>query len=53
LVKVVTFYEADDGYSPYYYEKSSVMGMGGDIAPSLEPGSEKVSVSVSVTYEIR
>lgn len=55
LVRVVTFNESSDGgYTPYYSERSmATMGMGGDIAPSLEPGSEKVSVNVSVTYEIR
>ena len=50
----------DDGYSPVYYDKMAY-GMGGAEtvrssaapAPAIEPGSQDVSVSVTLRYEIR
>lgn len=57
LARVITFSESfGGGYPmPYYYERAvmSMDGKGGDNAPSLEPGEEEVTVSVSVTYELR
>lgn len=56
--RVVSFNEFGGGYPgpiPLYAE---AFGKGGDfgapvVAPSIEPGSQEVTVQVSVTYEIR
>ncbi len=55
LVRIVSFYENSGGY-PMYDE----YGYGGTMAedaaykaPSLQPGEQETSVSVSITYEIR
>lgn len=58
LGRVVTFSEYQNYPGPIYraYDmKSEVYGMGGSAvsAPSVEPGSQEVTVNVSVTYEIR
>ncbi|TSC82265.1 MAG: hypothetical protein G01um101419_619 [Parcubacteria group bacterium Gr01-1014_19] len=58
LKKVVNFTEYGGGYpGPIYYAKEASMGRGGDMAlppmPTIEPGSQEVTVSVNVTYEIR
>jgi len=55
LVRVVSFYENNNGYPRPVYE---TMGMGGDMAkvssaPTLPTGENKTTVSVNVTYEIR
>lgn len=59
LVKVSSFYDSsDDMYSPYYSARPE-MAMGGDVAnmsvksPSIPTGQQKVTATVSVTYEIR
>lgn len=56
LGRVVTFSESGGFYDPIpYYART---GLGGDMAvaesaaPAIEPGSQDVTVSVSVTYEI-
>lgn len=55
----VSEYQNGGGYPMPYYEK---MGMGGDamvrssiapIAPSIEPGSQEISLTVNLTYELR
>lgn len=56
LVRIVSFNE--DGYQPYYPMYETAMkadGFGGAAAPSPEipVGENKVTVSVSITYEIR
>lgn len=55
LGKVVGFSE-DAGYvpTPVFYGKDMAMGMGGGggAAPSIESGSQDVTVNVSVVYEI-
>lgn len=58
LGKVVSFNDYQGGPIPYYSEYA--YGMGGDsmklAAPSvapIEPGTEEITVNVSVTYEIR
>ncbi len=56
--KLISIYESAGGYPPIYYAKGEALGMGGDMAesapsPSIEPGSEDVQVSVTLTYEIR
>src|SRR3989344_1657362 len=56
LKKVVNFNEYGGGYpGPIYYAKEDSVGMGGDSlppAPRIEPGSQEVTVNVSVVYEI-
>ena len=54
--RVVTFSESTGGYPVYF--KAEAFGMGGapDAAPTppqIKPGSQDISVTVSVTYEIR
>lgn len=56
--KLISIYESSGGYPPVYYAKGAALGMGGDgaegaPAPLIEPGSEDVAVSVTLTYEIR
>ena len=52
--RVVTFSEGFGGPIPYFAE---ALGKGGDVGvptpPQIEPGTQEVTVSVSVTYEIR
>ena len=56
LVRVVSFNEGGGGQQ-VYYAKSTSMGMGGDAvaqsAPEISVGQNKVSSTVSITYEIR
>ena len=54
LVRVVSFNENSGGYPGPMYTKA--VGMGGDAvqsAPEISVGQNKVSSSVSITYEIR
>lgn len=56
LGRVVTFSESSGGYPIYYdrFMEASVKG-GGPVAPpmpTIEPGSQEVTVNVNVTYEI-
>ena len=54
LVRVVSFNENGGGYPGPMYTKA--VGMGGDAvqsAPEISVGQNKVSISVSITYEIR
>ena len=54
IKKVITFSEFTGGYPRPMYAKAEIGGFGGDIvAPQIEPGSQEVTVNVSVTYEIR
>ena len=55
--RVVSFNEYGGGYPIPLYAKAEVGGFGGDLgrpvpAPTIEPGSQEVTVSVNVTYEI-
>ncbi|MCX6761127.1 MAG: SIMPL domain-containing protein [Candidatus Nealsonbacteria bacterium] len=54
LVRIVSF--SDSNSVPYYHEmeKSSSIGMGGggDTAPQIQTGENKIQVTVSITYEI-
>lgn len=57
LGRVVTFSESTGGYPiPIYYSAKAELGLGGGPepapVPSIEPGSEEVTVQVSVVYEI-
>lgn len=57
IKRVVTFFESQGGYPPIPVYREAAFGMGGDFAtapaPSVEPGSQELTVNVSVTYEIR
>lgn len=58
LVKITSFYDSsDDQYFPYAARE---VGMGGDmmsvkasVAPEIPKGEQKVTATVSITYEIR
>ena len=56
IKRVVTFSEGFGGPIPYFAE---ALGRGGDVGapqpvpPTIEPGTQEVTVQVSVTYEIR
>ncbi|OWK27275.1 MAG: hypothetical protein US76_02450 [Parcubacteria group bacterium GW2011_GWA2_38_13b] len=56
IKRVITFSESD-GYFPPYYGTMDAMGMGGGvekgIETSVEPGSQEVTVTLSVTFEIK
>jgi len=54
LKRVVNFYESQ-GYSPMpLYAKSEIGGeLSSPLAPTIEPGTQEVTLQVSVTYEIR
>lgn len=55
LVRIVNFSES--GYFPIYREKFSVstmpMGAGGDTAPEIPSGENKITSQVNIVYEIR
>ena len=55
--RVVTFSESFGGPIPYRLYAAEALGKGGDLGgevpPVIEPGSQDVTVNVSVTYEIR
>lgn len=53
--KVITFSEFNGGYPRPMYAKAEMDSFGGGVAtpPQIEPGSQEVTVNVSVTYEIR
>lgn len=58
LRKVVSFNEYGGGpIYPMMYAKEAALGRGGDVAlppmPTIEPGSQEVTVNVNVVYEIR
>ena len=49
LVRIISFSEG--GYVPIFYSESAIKGIGGG-APDIEIGENKISVNVSITYEI-
>ncbi len=55
LGRVISFSESTGGYPVPYYKET--LGMGGaapaQAAPTIEPGSQEVSVQVSVSYELK
>ncbi|MFH1767517.1 MAG: SIMPL domain-containing protein [Patescibacteria group bacterium] len=55
IFAVVDYYEWSNDPMPYYADRA--MGYGGTaeaaIAPELQPGTEEVNISVSITYELR
>lgn len=53
LVKIVSF--SENGVTPIYYsapKATEAMGMGG-AAPDIQTGENKISTTVSITYQIR
>ena len=50
LVRIVNFSES--GVFPRYYAFEEATGMGGDGAPQIEVGENKIEVNVTITYEI-
>ncbi|MBI2024841.1 MAG: SIMPL domain-containing protein [Candidatus Harrisonbacteria bacterium] len=54
--RVITFNEYGGGYPIPVYERAVALGVGGDVAaptpPTIEPGSQEVTVQVNVVYEI-
>ncbi|MEN9582195.1 MAG: hypothetical protein RL641_149 [Candidatus Parcubacteria bacterium] len=56
IVRVISFNESNGGY-PMYYAKDAMMSAGAESAPSASPavptGENKISVNVTITYEIR
>jgi hypothetical protein len=57
LGRILSISESGAGLPyPVYYSKAESFGLGGadaTAAPRIEPGSEDVTVSVTITYEIR
>ena len=56
--RVITFSEGGGGYPmPLYYKTEAAFdggrGGAGAVAPTIEPGSQDVTVNVTVTYEIK
>lgn len=55
LVRIVSFNEG--GNPNMFYAKNTAFGMGGDaeiaVAPTIAPGENQITSSVSITYEIR
>lgn len=56
LGRLLEISESSGGYSPYY-ARGAMMDMAGSkeaaVAPTIEAGSEEISISVSLKYEIR
>ncbi len=54
LGKIISFSESDSRPGPIYdsYSMSKGLGMGGDSAPTLEAGSNEITVTATVEYEI-
>lgn len=51
LGKLISIQEGFNGYpTPLYFEKAEGLGSAG---PTIEPGSQEVSVNVTLTYEIK
>ena len=52
---IVGFWES--GVQPYYSSNEKAVGMGGDgaitIAPQIQPGTQEITVQVSISYEIK
>jgi len=54
LVRIINFNESTQVPFPYYsYNLEEAMGGKGGEAPQIETGENKVSVSVTITYQIR
>lgn len=54
LVRIVSFSENGGGYYPMYAKAEMAMDSGAaPVAPTLTPGENRISASVTITYEIR
>ncbi len=54
LVKIISFSESGDYPMPYYAASAKeALGMGGGTAVDIQTGENKISVSVSLTYQVR
>jgi len=54
LVKIISFSESGDYPVPYYAASAKeVSGMGGAVAPDIQTGENKISSTVSLTYQIK
>lgn len=54
LVRVVSFSENGGGYYPMYARAEMAMDSGvAPVAPNITPGENRISASVTITYEIR
>ncbi len=55
LARVISFSESSDNapYPPIYYERALGAAKDSVSTPTIEPGSEEVTIRVSVIYEIR
>ena len=53
LGNVINFSEYQQGPVPYYASSIAKGGAVNAVSPTIEPGSQEVSVNVSVTYEIK
>jgi len=55
LVRVVSYYESPTSQPPIYFDTRAIgLGVGGAApeAPEIQPGSQEVTVNVSVVYEV-
>lgn len=52
LVKIASFNEGYDGIAPIVYRDAEAYAVGGGGPASIEPGQNKIEVTVSITYEI-
>jgi len=55
IVRLIGFYESGGDYYPVAMmkESSSILGMGGAATPSIPSGENKVTVNVSLTYQMK
>ncbi len=54
LIKIISFSESGDFPVPYYTAMSKeALGLGGGEVPDIQTGENKISVTVTLTYQIR
>ncbi len=56
LVKVTSYHDSTDEQSPYYAREgmsADIMTLKASIAPEIPKGEQKVTVNVTITYDIR
>jgi len=56
LGRIMNFTEYQGGPTPYYYGAEKALGVGGgvaSVAPSIQPGTQEITVNVNITYEIK
>lgn len=53
LTKIVNFSEGGYYPTPLYYDSATIKGMGEEsVSPTIETGENKITINVSITYEI-